>query len=282
MKRQLLLSCSLLLFAPAFAQQVQKCCGTSNSTFLFGSTTYARHSQLLYLPGDLTNAVDGPITHLYFRYGSTGQAAGNTLGNFVVRLGLTNETAFTNGNEYFTGLDMVYSASEFTIAPGTTGEWFWFSLQTPFNFNTNRTLIVDITFETSTTANFGTYGNTNSGRKLVSPDIASPTGSTTSSTWQDMGFDIDGTLLVDGPVDRSASLWPNPATGQAFLRWAKGAPGALRLMLVDASGRMVRDINVPSGTTQTAIDLHGLDAGIYVARWSDADGMGGSARLVKE
>lgn len=282
MKRHLLLFGSALLLSVSNAQQVQKCCGTSNSTFLFGSTTYARHSQLLYLPGDLTNAVDGPITHLYFRYGSTGEDLGNTLGNFVVRLGLTNETAFANGNEYFTGLDVVYTASEFTIAPGTTGEWFWFSLQTPFNYNTNRTLIVDISFETSTTTNFGTYGNTNSGRKLVSPDPASPTGSTTSSTWQDIGFDIDGTLLVDGPADWSASLWPNPAGEQAWLRWAKGAPDALRLVLVDASGRIVQDMNIPSGTTQTAINLQGLDAGIYMARWNNPDGMGGSVRLVKD
>lgn len=267
---------SLALLASAHAQQVQKCCGTSNSTFLLGNTNYARHSQMIYLPGDLTNATDGPITHLYFRYGSTGQDQGNTLSNFIVRLGLTDATAFVNGNEYFTELDIVYSASSFTIAPGTTGEWLWFSLQTPFLYNTGRTLIVDITFESSTTVNFGTLGTSNNGRKLVSPDLGATTGSVTSSTWQDIGFDIDGTLGLEDAARWEATLSPNPASDAATLRWSQGTPAPTAVTLFDTHGKAVRTAHLPKGARQHEVDVQGLDAGLYLVRWGGA----GSARLV--
>lgn len=276
MIRTLLLTGSLVLLASAHAQQVQKCCGTSNSTFLLGNTNYARHSQMIYLPGDLTNATDGPITHLYFRYGSTGQDQGNTMSNFMVRLGLTDETAFANGNEYFTDLDVVYSASSFTIAPGTTGEWLWFSLQTPFLYNTGRTLIVDITFESSTTVNFGTLGTTNNGRKLVSPDLGATTGSVTSSTWQDIGFDIDGTLGLSASGGLDVELWPNPATSTSILRWSGGTPTPSSVDLHDINGRLVRTTRVPTGAQQCEIDVHDLDPGLYLLRWGGTR----SARLV--
>ena len=282
MQRSLLLLSCFIVFGATHAQQVQKCCGTSNSTFLLGNTTYARHSQLLYLPGDLTGAANGPITHLYFRYGTTGIAAGNTLGNFMVRLGQTSATVFTNGDEYFTALDTVYTATSFQIAPGATGDWFWFSLQTPFMYATNQTLIVDITFETSTTANFGTYGTSNDGRKLVSPDLGSATGSSTSSTWQDMGFDIDGTLGQAGLEERNTLLWPNPATDRTTIFWAAGKPAPSHLMVLDGSGRVWRTLLVPQGGGPMDLDLHGLDAGIYMLRWHDANGSSGGAQLIVE
>ncbi|MBK7085996.1 MAG: hypothetical protein IPH53_15565 [Flavobacteriales bacterium] len=51
----------LTAFAPTQAQTVQKCCGSSNSTFLLGNLATANHSQCLYLPTDLTGATDGEI-----------------------------------------------------------------------------------------------------------------------------------------------------------------------------------------------------------------------------
>ncbi len=44
----------IFLLPPAQAQMVQKCCGTSNSTFLLGNLTTASHSQSIYTPADLT------------------------------------------------------------------------------------------------------------------------------------------------------------------------------------------------------------------------------------
>lgn len=272
----------LLAAAPhVAAQQAQKCCGTSNSTFLFGSTAYARHTQMLYLPGDLTGAAAGPITHLYFRYGTTSIAAGNSLGNFEVRLGLTDQTAFPGGNAFFTDLSLVYTAAEFVIPPGATGQWFVFSLQTPFIHNPARTLIVDIQFETSAQQAFGTYGTANNGRKLISPDLASPTGSTTSTTWQDFGFDVNGTTGMSDDADWSAVLWPNPAQGRAWLSWPSGTPAPARLAILDASGREVRAMALPMGARQAEIDLDGLAPGPYLIRWQGKNG-GASVRLIKE
>lgn len=279
-----LLTAALLLTGTVatYAQQAQKCCGTSNSTFLFGSTAYARHTQMLYLPGDLTGASGGPITHLYFRYGTTGIASGNTLGDFMVRLGLTDQTGFPNGNTYFTDLDTVYSASTFTIAPGTTGQWFWFSLQTPFTYNASRTLIVDIQFETSAQSAFGTYGTTNSGRKLVSADPLSPTGSTTSTTWQDFGFDIDGTTGLDGLSEAQLQAWPNPSTDGVRLSWPSPAATGWQLTVHDAAGRTLRTDRIAEGSRDAEIDLGPWGPGLYLARLHGPDGAGFTARLLRE
>lgn len=274
---------SALAFATALcAQQAQKCCGTSNSTFLFGSATYARHTQMLYLPGDLTGATPGPITHLYFRYGTTAEELGNTLGNFAVRLGLTNETSFPNGNTFFTGLDLVLAESSFVIPPGVTGEWFVFSLETPFIYNPARTLIVDIQFETTEQPAFGTYGTTNNGRKLVSPDLASPTGSSTSTTWQDFGFDVNGTTGIADGLRGGALLWPNPTSEQAWLRWEQGSAPPAMVRLVDSRGRMALTSMVPQGRHEVLLDLSGLPAGFYTAHWSDALGASHGTRVLKE
>jgi hypothetical protein len=81
---------ALVLPFGLFAQQAQRCCGTSNSTFLLGNTNFAPHTQSLYLPGDLVNEESGLITTLYFRYGDTGEDLGNTLSGLLIRLGMTS------------------------------------------------------------------------------------------------------------------------------------------------------------------------------------------------
>lgn len=121
--RTTLLALAFALPVALCAQDVQRCCGTSNSTFLLGNTSFAPHTQSLYLPGDLQNEVSGLITTLYFRYGSTGEDLGNTLTGLMIRLGMTTAGAFTS-NTFFTDLDTVLMAPTYTIAPGTEGNWF--------------------------------------------------------------------------------------------------------------------------------------------------------------
>ncbi len=272
MKQSYFLTIPFLIFATGLqAQMVQKCCGTSNSTFLLGNTSFAKHTQCIYLPTDLTGAADAPITTLYFRYGSTGEDLGNTLGGLMIRLGLTTETAFAGGNTFFTDLDTVMMASEYIIPPGMEGDWFPIVLDTPFPFVASRTLILDVWFETSTTTNLGTLGTSNMGRKLYALDLASPTGSTTSSTWQDIGFDLSLPTAIADAEQGSMQLRPLPGNTQWIVSWT-GPVDLGRIAVYDASGRQVLQASQAGSQSSRILDLSSVRAGIYVLELQLADG----------
>ncbi|MBP6390663.1 MAG: T9SS type A sorting domain-containing protein [Flavobacteriales bacterium] len=252
---------SALLMLPAFAstqaQTVQKCCGSSNSTFLLGNLATANHSQCLYLPADLTGATDGEITRIYYRYGTTGQTSGNTLTNLMVRMTQTSATAFAGGDTFFTGLDTILTLATYTIAPGTTGDWFVIPLDTAFVFDASQTLVVDISFTGSATTNFGTYSTNLAGRKLYWNDLTSPTGQSVVTTWQDIGFDLAPTT---GVVDQFAAAplipYPNPTISSVQL---SGVAPNTPFQLIHTDGRILR-----SGTlSPEGIDMNGLDPGLY-------------------
>ncbi|HMQ77421.1 MAG TPA: T9SS type A sorting domain-containing protein [Flavobacteriales bacterium] len=255
------LSILWLLIVPALcAQDVQKCCGTSNSTFLLGNLSTASHSQCLYLPSDLTNATAGPITRLYYRYGTTGQTTGNTLTGFMVRLTQTSATAFAGGNTFFTGLDTALIRASFTIPPGTTGDWFPIDLDDPFTYDPALTLVVDLSFTGSANTGFGTLSTNLAGRKLYWNDISSPTGQSVVTTWQDIGFDLNAPTGISGPaVSSTMQLFPNPTTGLVHLRSA--APlGPLELR--DLTGRTLLRF-APTGP-EADLDLRTLPPGSYL------------------
>lgn len=278
--RTTLFALAVALPAALSAQDVQRCCGTSNSTFLLGNTSFAPHTQSLYLPGDLQNEVSGLITTLYFRYGSTGEDLGNTLTGLMIRLGMTTAGAFTS-NTFFTDLDTVLMAPTYTIAPGTEGNWFSIPLQTPFAYDAGQTLILDIWFAGSSTTNFGTLGTNNTGRKLYSLTLDAPTGTATSSTWQDIGFDVEvGTGLTEVAA-AGVRVLPLPGYQQWQLLRPATAADALTVQLSDASGKPLHRSPWSAGSTTHLLDLHGHAAGIYLITLHSTDGSVRYSRVVK-
>jgi hypothetical protein len=277
------LLCFALSALPATAQMVFKGLGTSNSTFLLGNNS-ARRTQCIYLPGDLNNPVAGTILRLYYRYGTTGQTAGVTLGDLVIQLGQTEQTAFPNGNTYFTQLTTVFSATSYTIPPGNSGDWFPIELQLPYTYNPLRTLIIDIVFETSTTQNFGTLGTTNNGRKLYSNTGGTATGTTTSTTWQDMGFDLElGTGMDPVFVALADSrVYPNPFEGTLMVDLSADLPEDARVDVLDLAGRRVHSFAPKQRSGRIALDLGVLPAGIYLVHAQGAQGQALLGRVVKE
>ena len=271
----------LLLPVAMFAQQVQKCCGASNSTFLLGNLTYAKHTQSLYLPGDLSNAQDGTINTLYFRYGSTGEDLGVTLSNVMIRMALVAQTTFTGGNAFFTDLDTVLMVPELTIAPGIEGDWFSFPIGVPFQYNANRTLVLDIWYTDSTTPNFGTLGTTNNGRKLYANDLSLPTGSTSSGTWQDFGFDVGApTAIAEPPLD-VLSMVPMPGYTEWMMTWTAGSVSGGTMQLSDASGRLLRAEKVRADGSSFLLDMTAFATGVYVVQLRTSEGVVRSQRFLK-
>ena len=274
--------CGLALFLATglFAQEVQKCCGTSNSTFLLGNISYAKHTQSLYLPGDLSNAQSGTIDRLYFRYGNTGEDLGVTLSDFVIRLGQTTAGGFPSGNIFFTGLEVVQAGPALTIQPGVTGDWFSFPINA-FTYDAGQTLILDIWFSASTTVNFGTLGNANNGRKLYANDQASTTGATSSTTWQDFGFDVEPASSIQETLPASFTLLPMPGQQQWELSWAAGNTGLSLLKLHDATGRMLHTEAVDPASGSLVLEMARYGSGVYLLQGRSADGSIYTRRFVK-
>ncbi|QQR86684.1 MAG: T9SS type A sorting domain-containing protein [Flavobacteriales bacterium] len=254
---------ALLLAGSLQAQTVQKCCGTSNSTFLLGNLGTANHSQCLYTPGDLTGAIDGGITRIYYRYGTTGETDGNTLTNFMVRMTQTSATAFAGGNTFFTGLDTVLTSASYTIAPGTTGDWFVLELDSTFMFDASLTLVVDLSFTGSLTTNFGTLSTNLAGRKLYWNDITSPTGQSVVNTWQDIGFDLATSNAVEAPaITTSGAPYPNPVRDRLRVPDARTNEP---FRVVAADGR----VHMEGAWPADGLDLSGATPGMYLLTFND-------------
>lgn len=281
MKRILTLLFATCLVATTHAQEVQKCCGTSSSTFLLGSTSYARHTQCLYAPGDFTGAVAGHIIRLYYRYGTSGVALGNTLGDLSISLTQTTATSLT-GVQFLTGLQSVLEVDSLSIAPGQSGNWFSIDLDTPFIYDPAQSLVVDISFETSANTTFGTYstGGT-TGRKIMSSSTTDLSGETWT-TLQDIGFDLDqGTGMIQR-VLTGVTLFPNPAASSSELFWTNPLAQGGYITLSDLSGRTMMTSTVAAGLTRTSVDLTSMAKGMYLLQLRDAAGLLYSGRLVRE
>ncbi|MCB0767628.1 MAG: T9SS type A sorting domain-containing protein [Flavobacteriales bacterium] len=280
MKRPLTLLFTTSLLLTTYGQDVQKCCGSSSSTFLLGSTSYARHTQCLYAPNDFTGAVAGQITRLYYRYGVSGITLGNTLGDLTISMVQTPATAFS-GVEFLTGLQTVLETASFTIAPGESGDWFMIDLTTPFTYDPSQSLVVDISFETSENTAFGTMSTSgNTGRKIMWDQ----TGTTSGEAWdtlQDIGFDVGSVGMSERALTRT-HLFPNPADRQADLFWAAPLEEHAQITLTDLTGRNVLVAQVPAGSTNTSIPVDGLSTGIYVLHLRDGSGLLFAERLVRE
>lgn len=247
----------LLSLSHGNGQTVQKCCGTSNSTFLLGNLSTASHSQCIYTPGDLTNEQAGDITRIYYRYGTTGQSTGNTLTDFMVRMVQTPASTFANGDTFFTGLDTVLTSASYTIVPGATGDWFAIDLDSTFAYDATLTLVVDLSFTGSATTNFGTSSTNLAGRKLYWNDLTSTTGQSVVTTWQDIGFDLAPISAMAEVGNTNALFFPNPAAHSVYL---VGAPTNTAYRLLHADGRLVR-----TGTFNTAgIPVADLASGSYL------------------
>ncbi|KAA9340934.1 right-handed parallel beta-helix repeat-containing protein [Adhaeribacter soli] len=197
MKNYLLLWLSVLMAGLAHGQSPnvsRNVSGTSGSSDLLGSNS-AKKTQLLYLPGELTNAVSGSIDTLYFMY--TGSLTSNSSGpvnldNFTVKMKQTNATALTSTFE--TGLTTVRAASNLYIWKATAlGTWFKIPLTSSFAYNVQQSLIVEVSFTTSDNTSFqtrtGSSDPSGTNRKLYANSATATTG-TLTTTRQNIGFYI--------------------------------------------------------------------------------------------
>jgi hypothetical protein len=262
------------------AQQVQKCCGTTNSSFLLGSMNFARHNQSIYLPSDFQNAAPGNITRIYYRYGTSNFALGNTLTDLTISMLQTQQTHHVN-NLFITGTTPVFTKEVYVIAPGVANTWFAIDLDVPFLYDPTLPLVVDIRFDQSD-RNMTCRATPTPGRKLATGDPDSPTGSTTSTNLHDIGFDLDTPTGVPTEGPMITLLHPNPATDQVHMVFGEALKGAHTVWVLDAAGRVILQDPVAAGLERVSMDVSGLAPGMYVMRVSGPDGGAAAMRFSRE
>ena len=266
----LLLMISVFTNKKCFSQTIYKGLNTSNSTFLLGAIN-ARKSQCLYKPSDFnTIPNNGEITKIYYRYGTTGIDTAHSLSPFTIKLGQTIDTVFTIGNSFYTNLSTVRFDSVYTIPSGIEGDWFGIDLQTPFAYDSSKTLIVEIKFYTSTGTAFGTMGNTNNDQKIISSDTSSIVAIGSSTTWQDFGFDY---LISTGKSNLFTSndvmIFPNPSTGLITINNLYLHDDGI-LSVYDVCGKQVFTKKYNQQKNSEVIDMSGFENGIYFLKINDA------------
>jgi hypothetical protein len=259
-----ILFCVLLFINNSNAQSIYKGLGVDNSAFLFGSNL-ARKTQCIYKPSDFNSMPNiGEIIKIYYRYGTTGISNSHDLSPFSIKMGQTADTIFPSDSLFFTGLTLVRWDSIFTIPGGVQGDWFGIDLQTPFIFDSSKTLIVETQFYNNTAINFGTLGSSNLTQKLVSSDTAAvyQTG-VGSTTWQDFGFDyIVTTGLKTALTSNDIVVFPNPSKDQFQLSNINLIENG-RLYISDLCGKVVYSKNINEQQSTELINISDLNRGVY-------------------
>lgn len=266
----------------AQAQQVQKGFGTSNSTFLFGFTSYAAKSQCMFWSSDFTNLAQGDITRIYYKYGSG--AGDQVLTRFSIEMGQTTETAY-NANAFFTGLTPVFYRDSYTIPQGVSGNWFYIDLDTPFTYDSTKTLIVQLIFPESAIDSWGTLGSSNTPtKKIISPDTLATIGDGTSGTWQDFGFDLatpQGIKSFTSSITNfDFQLTPNPANNIVQINLFNATQNNYHLSIINLIDEIVAQENI--NTNNQTLPVNDLSNGVYFVRVTDVKGNAITKKLVVE
>lgn len=118
--------------------------GTNNS-FPFNRAE-GKKVQLLYLPGDFNQPDPSPagnITSISFRIGDIYPLGPWLYTDFTIKMGQSNDSTFVVGAFYSGLLTTVYNRDTVTLK-GTAGGWMTITLDNPFYYDPNKSLIVDI------------------------------------------------------------------------------------------------------------------------------------------
>ncbi|HYE77731.1 MAG TPA: T9SS type A sorting domain-containing protein, partial [bacterium] len=77
-----------------------------------------------------------------------------------------------------------------------------------------------------------------------------------------------GPPLLPAPPDsqEACTLWPDPATTYTNLRLSRAPAAPLTVRLFDATGRLIRQQELPAGQVEVVLSLQGLAPGLYLAR----------------
>ena len=90
------------------------------------------------------------------------------------------------------------------------------------------------------------------------------------------------TAVKDQQKGGGFRLYPNPTSGKVLLEWTAGSPKNARLILTDAIGRSIRNVDIPNGGNSMPLNLDELQPGMYFIQILSAERLYEVGRVVKQ
>ena len=257
--------------------------GTSNNSFPFNTNN--KMIQLLVGPGEFnqpTGAPSGGITHFYCRIATLYPLGPATYSGFNIRMG--QDVITTLPASLWAGqLDTVYHRASVTLQ-AAGGTWLAFTLDTPFPYDSTKSLIVQIQ-NCGITGSFSGFSlphtTTSEYRRTYSATAPCPQGYLGRSLYvPNVGINV--TPLSGGitPVSNIADKfslsqnYPNPFNPTTTINFSIPKSGFVALKVFDVLGRevatLVNETKV-AGNYTVDFDGSGLSSGVYFYRIEAGD-----------
>lgn len=211
----------------------------SNKVPFANTDTLFQRAQLLYRANDF-KAVNGgaavqsgTIRRVYLRSNPATTKVFN-MKDVIIKLGQTTDTNFDAGLSAdipFHVCTEVFKQASYTVS---TPGWIEFELSTPFAYDRNKSLVVEISGDNgfnSTTSGSGLAKRTNYGRQNSSTGYY-------GADLQEFGFDFNlSSDIASLPVVAVARLHPNPASDRVQVFLDESIDG--QIVITDINGRIV-------------------------------------------
>ncbi len=225
----------------------------ANNYFPLGTGSLASTNnrvQYLYYPSDFTPTVPmGVITKVYFKAGNT---TTYTYNDMTLQIGTTTLTAMpTTATPWVSGLSTAYYASSRTIT-AVSGNWFEFTLTSPFFWDGTSNIIVDI-YSASNGTIILEQGSLGGNRRMWGTYNAatSTSGGTGSAS---LALDI----IPGSPCTKTTALAAtNIASTRATVNWTP-VPGSFKYEYVIDTTTPGMAITPITATTATSALVTGL------------------------
>ncbi len=93
---------------------------------------------------------------------------------------------------------------------------------------------------------------------------------------------IVSAVQTPGKEINPVRVFPNPTTGEVHIEWSGAAPKDAQLLIVDLSGKILRQLPVPDAVNSFTTHVTDLPSGIYFVKILSSDQVYTVAKLVKE
>ena len=219
---------SIIVTTTAYAQTTPQYynnnASTSSNAIPLGGGGYATNKcQFLYGANSLNSsgttgspAYNGLITTVYFRVNNYNSAVVYT--DFTVSLMQNVGTATTFPSTTFGTTSPSFYQSTYSLPTPAVGDWVGITLQTPFLYDPNLSIILELKASNSSGGTSSSNGmRTGTGSRLYGT-YSAVTGSTSTSTLVDFGFDLVPNAACTAPPTPGSAVASNtaPCFGQTI------------------------------------------------------------------
>ena len=257
--------------------------GTSTNNTLLYDTYHMDHRVQMILTKAELQAAGWVAGQNYIGYVAfnTGSASTQVMNAFTIKIKNIVETSF-GSSSFITGATQVYS-SNFTA---TANSWNTHTLSTPFNYNGNASLLIEVCFNNSTYTTSSTiYGSTQSTYKTLALRTDIKDGGACSNTTGTRNYfrpnvklkfmnTASGRIVTENSEMNEHisgidfSVFPNPNKGEFYLNVNSQIECNSSVLISDQLGRKIyfnREMKLSEGNNVMSINMNSeeMPTGIY-------------------